>query len=101
MRKLSFVVVFLPVQLNLFAQNAEFKVGYELAQGMLQWEEMNPTQKADSDRYLKRMNKAFDFNWPYLEAVNSVLSDADRAIPTMIEDTMISAERCGGQRRFL
>ena len=59
MRKLSFVVVFLLVQLNVFAQNAVLKVGYDLAQEMLQWEELNPTRKAESDRYLKSMNYAF------------------------------------------
>ena len=46
MRKLSFVVVFLLVQLNVFAQSAELEVGYDLAQEMLQWEEMNPTRQS-------------------------------------------------------
>jgi len=41
MRKLRFVVVFLLVQLNVFAQSAELEVGYDLAQEMLQWEELN------------------------------------------------------------
>ena len=31
MRKLSFVVVFLLVQLNVFAQSVELEVGYDLA----------------------------------------------------------------------
>ena len=59
MRKLSFVVVFLLAQLNVFAQSAELEVGYDLAQEMLQWEEFNPTHKAESDLYLKSMNYAF------------------------------------------
>ena len=87
MRKLSFVVVFLLVQLKVFAQSAEFEVGYDLAQEMLQWEEMNPTRKAESDLYLKRMNIAFDFNWPLVEAVDQILSKVDGAIPAMIEDS--------------
>ena len=59
MRKLSFVVVFLLVQLNVFVQSAELEVGYDLAQEMLQREELNPTHKAESDRYLKSLNHAF------------------------------------------
>jgi len=50
MRKLSFMVVSLIVQLNVFSQSVEFKVGYELAQEILQWEEINSTRKAESDR---------------------------------------------------
>ena len=50
MRKLSFIVVSLIVQLNVFSQSVEFKVGYELAQEILQWEEINSTRKAESDR---------------------------------------------------
>jgi len=84
---LSFVVVFLLVQLNVFAQSAELEVGYDLAQEMLQWEELNPTHKAESDRYLERMNIAFDFNWPLAEAVDQILAHVDGAIPTMIEDS--------------
>ena len=87
MRKLSFVVVFLLVQLNVFAQSAELEVGYDLAKEMLQWEEMNPTRKAESDRYLKSMNYAFGFNAPDIEEVYHLLSDVDGAIPTMIEDS--------------
>ena len=87
MRKLSFVVVFLLVQFNVFAQNAVLKVGYDLAQEMLQWEEFNPTHKAESDLYLKSMNYAFGYNGPDVEAVYSILSDLDRAIPAMIEDS--------------
>ena len=87
MRKLSFVVVFLLVQLNVFAQNAALKVGYDLAQEMLQWEELNPTHEAESDLYLKSMNYAFGYNGPDVEAVYSILSDMDRAIPSMIEDS--------------
>ena len=87
MRKLRFVVVFLFVQLNVFAQSAELEVGYDLAQEMLQWEELNPTHKAESDRYLKSMNYAFGFNGPDIEEVNHLLSDVDGAIPTMIEDS--------------
>ena len=87
MRKLSFVVVFLLVQLNVFAQSAELEVGYDLAQEMLQWEELNPTHKAESDRYLNRMNLAFDWNWPLAEAVDQILAHVDGAIPTMIEDS--------------
>ena len=87
MRKLSFVVVFLFVQLNVFAQSAELEVGYDLAQEMLQWEELNPTHKAESDRYLKSMNYAFGFNGPDIEEVYHLLSDVDGAIPTMIEDS--------------
>jgi hypothetical protein len=87
MRKLSFVVVFLLVQLNVFAQNSELKVGYDLAQEMLQWEELNPTYKAKADRYLKRMNIAFDFNYPLVEAVNRILSFVDMAIPMMTENS--------------
>jgi len=87
MRKLSFVVVLLFVQLNVFAQSAELEVGYDLAQEMLQWEELNPTHKAESDRYLERMNIAFDFNWPLAEAVDQILAHVDGAIPTMIEDS--------------
>ena len=87
MRKLSFVVVFLLVQLNVFAQSAELEVGYDLAQEMLQWEEMNPTRKAESDRYLKSMNYAFGFNGPDVEEVYHLLSDVDGAIPTKIEDS--------------
>ena len=34
---------------------------------------LNPTHKAESDRYLKRMNIAFDFNWPLVEVVNQIL----------------------------
>ena len=49
MRKLSIVVVFLLLQLNVFAQSAELEVGYDLAQEMLQWEEFNPTHKAELD----------------------------------------------------
>lgn len=55
MRKLSFVVVFLLLQLNVFAQSVELGVGYDLAQEILQWEELNPTYKVESDRYLKTM----------------------------------------------
>ena len=87
MRKLSFVVVFLLVQLNVFAQSAELEVGYDLAQEMLQWEEMNPTRKVESDRYLKSMNYAFGFNGPDVEEVYHLLSDVDGAIPTKIEDS--------------
>ena len=87
MRKLRFVVVFLLVQLNVFAQSAELEVGYDLAQEMLQWEELNPTHKAESDRCLKSMNYAFGFNGPDVEEVNHLLSDVDGAIPTMIEDS--------------
>jgi hypothetical protein len=87
MRKLSFVVVFLFMQLNVFAQRAELEVGYDLAQEMLQWEELNPTHKAESDRYLNRMNIAFDWNWPLAEAVDQILAHVDGAIPTMIEDS--------------
>ena len=87
MRKLRFVVVFLLVQLNVFAQSAELEVGYDLAQEMLQWEELNPTHKAESDRYLKSMNYAFGFNGPDIEEVNHLLSDVDGAIPKMIEDS--------------
>ncbi len=87
MRKLSFVVVFLLVQLNVFAQSAELEVGYDLAQEMLQWEELNPTHKAESDQYLKSMNYAFGFNGPDIEEVYHLLSDVDGAIPTMIEDS--------------
>jgi len=87
MRKSSFVVVFLLLQLNVFAQSSELEVGYDLAQEMLQWEEFNPTHKAESDRYLKRMNIAFDFNWPLVEAVDQILAHVDGAIPTMIEDS--------------
>ena len=87
MRKLRFVVVFLLVQLNAFAQIAELEVGYDLAQEMLQWEELNPNHKAESDRYLKSMNYAFGFNGPDIEEVNHLLSDVDGAIPTMIEDS--------------
>ena len=87
MRKLSFVVVFLLVQLNVFGQSAELEVGYDLAQEMLQWEELNPTHKAESDRYLKSMNYAFGFNGPDIEEVYHLLSDVDGAIPTMIEDS--------------
>ena len=87
MRKLRFVVVFLLVQLNVFAQSAELEVGYDLAQEMLEWEELNPTHKAESDRYLKSMNYAFGFNGPDIEEVNHLLSDVDGAIPTMIEDS--------------
>ena len=87
MRKLSFVVVFLLVQLNVFAQSAELEVGYDLAQEMLQWEEFNPTHKAESDLYLKSMNYAFGYNGPDVEAVYSILTDVDRAIPSMIEDS--------------
>ena len=87
MRKLSFVVVFLFVQLNVFAQSAELEVGYDLAQEMLQWEELNPTHKAESDRYLKSMNYAFGFNEQDIEEVYHLLSDVDGAIPTMIEDS--------------
>ena len=87
MRKLSFVVVFLLVQLNVFGQSAELEVGYDLAQEMLQWEELNPTHKAESDRYLKSMNYAFGFNAPDIEEVYHLLSDVDGAIPTMIEDS--------------
>ena len=87
MRKLSFVVVFLLVQLNVFAQSAELEVGYDLAQEMLQWEEFNPTRKAESDRYLKSMNYAFGYNGPDVEAIFSILSDMDRAISAMIEDS--------------
>ena len=86
MRKLSFVVVFLLVQLDVFAQSEELGVGYDLAQEMLQWEEFNPTHKAESDRYLKRMNIAFGYNGPDIEEVYHLLSDVDGAIPTMIED---------------
>ena len=95
MRKSSFVVVFLLLQLNVFAQSSELEVGYDLAQEMLQWEEFNPTHKAESDRYLKRMNIAFDFNWPLVEAVNQILSDVNGAIPTMIEDSMTAATNGG------
>ena len=84
---MRFVVVFLLVQLNAFAQIAELEVGYDLAQEMLQWEELNPTYKAESDRYLKSMNYAFGFNGPDIEEVNHLLSDVDGAIPTMIEDS--------------
>ena len=87
MRNLSFVVVFLLGQLNVFAQSAELEVGYDLAQEMLQWEELNPTHKAESDRYLNRMNIAFDWNWPLAEAVDQILAHVDGAIPTMIEDS--------------
>ena len=87
MRKLSFVVVFLLVQFNVFAQSAELEVGYDLAQEMLQREELNPTHKAESDRYLERMNIAFDFNWPLVEVVDQILAHVDGAIPTMIEDS--------------
>jgi len=87
MRKLSFVVVFLLGQLNVFAQSAELEVGYDLAQEMLQWEELNPTYKVESDRYLKSMNYAFGFNGPDIEEVYHLLSDVDGAIPTMIEDS--------------
>ena len=75
MRKLSFVVVFLLVQFNVFAQSAELEVGYHLAQEMLQWEELNPTHKAESDQYLKSMNYAFGFNGPDIEEVYHLLSD--------------------------
>ena len=84
---MRFVVVFLLVQLNVFAQSAELEVGYDLAQEMLEWEELNPTHKAESDRYLKSMNYAFGFNGPDIEEVNHLLSDVDGAIPTMIEDS--------------
>ena len=87
MRKLGFAAVFLLVQLNVFAQSAELEVGYDLAQEMLQWEEFNSTHKAESDLYLKRMNIAFDFNWPLVEAVDQILSKVDGAIPAMIEDS--------------
>ena len=87
MRKLRFVVVFLLVQLNVFAQSPELEVGYDLAQEMLQWEELNPNHKAKSDRYLKSMNYAFGFNGPDIEEVNHLLSDVDGVIPTMIEDS--------------
>ena len=87
MRTLSFVFVFLLVQLNVFAQSAELQVGYDLAQEMLQWEELNPTHKAESDLCLKRMNYAFGFNGPDIEEVYHLLSDVDGAIPTMIEDS--------------
>ena len=87
MRKLSFVVVFLLGQLNVFAQSAELEAGYDLVQEMLQWEELNPTYKAESDRYLKSMNYAFGFNGPDIEEVYHLLSDVDGAIPTMIEDS--------------
>ena len=87
MRKLSFVVVFLLVQLNVFAQSAELEVGYDLAQEMLQWEEFNPTHKAESDLYLKSMNYAFGYNGPDVEAVYSILSHVDEAIPSMREDS--------------
>ena len=87
MRKLSFVVVLLLVQLNVFAQSEELEVGYDLAQEMLQWEEFNPTHNAESDRYLKSMNYAFGFNGPDIEEVYHLLSDVDGAIPTMIEDS--------------
>ena len=87
MRKLSFVVVFLLVQLNVFAQSVELEVGYDLAQEMLQREELNPTHKAESDRYLNRMNIAFDWNWPLAEAVDQILAHVDGAIPTMLEDS--------------
>ena len=86
MRKLSFVVVYMLVQLNVFAQSEELEVGYDLAQEMLQWE-LNPTHKAESDRYLKSMNYAFGFNGPDIEEVYPMLSDVDGAIPTMIEDS--------------
>ena len=81
------MVVFLLVQLNVFAQSAELEVGYDLAQEMLQWEELNPTHKAESDRYLNRMNIAFDWNWPLAEAVDQILAHVDGAIPTIIEDS--------------
>lgn len=87
MRKLRFVVVLLFVQVNVFAQSAELEVGYDLAQEMLQWEELNPTHKAESDRYLKSMNYAFGYNGPDIEEVYHLLSDVDGAIPTMIEDS--------------
>jgi len=69
MRKLSSVVVFLMMQLNVFAQNAELEVGYDLAQEMLRWEELNPTHKAKSDQYLKWMNYVFGLNGPDLETI--------------------------------
>ena len=75
------------MQLNVFAQSAVLKVGYDLAQEMLQWEELNPTHKAESDRYLKSMNYAFGYNGPDVEEVYHLLSDIDGAIPTMIEDS--------------
>jgi hypothetical protein len=81
------VVVFLLVQMNAFAQSAKLEVGYNLAQEVLQWEEMNPTHKAEPDPYLKSMNYAFGFNRPDIEEVYHLLSDVDRAIPTMIEDS--------------
>lgn len=87
MRKLSFAVVLLLAQLNVFAQSAGLEVGYDLAQEMLQWEELNPTHKAESDRYLKSMNYAFGYNGPDVEEVYHLLSDIDGAIPTMIEDS--------------
>ena len=75
------------MQLNVFAQSAELEVGYNLAQEMLQWEELNPTHKVESDRYLKSMNYAFGYNGPDVEEVYHLLSDIDGAIPTMIEDS--------------
>ena len=44
---------------NVFAQSAELKVGDDPAQDMLQREELNPSLKAESHQYLKRMNYAF------------------------------------------
>ena len=48
---------------------------------------MNPTHKAESNRYLKSMNYAFGLNGPDIEEVNHLLSDVDGVIPTMIEDS--------------
>lgn len=87
MRKFGLIILSLWLHVYADGQSIDVEAGYALAQEMLQWEELNPINKADCDEILKAMNSAFEVNESDEEKVNTLLQIVDGAIPVMIEDS--------------
>ena len=83
MRKFGLIILSLWLHVNVNAQSIDVEAGYALAQELLQWEELNPTHKAECEEFLKAMNNSFEVNEPDAEKVNILLQMVDGAIPVL------------------